>query len=148
MVILNMLFHHSKDFGGKIEIMGELTIVKRNNLNLFLLFILPEFVTKNNFDWAIEEAMNKKKQDFSKVQFFTYDEGLCIQMMHIGSYDSELSTIECMYKYMEENGYELDITNTRYHHEIYLGDPRRCDSSKLKTVIRHPNKKVRKEKMK
>ena len=112
-----------------------------------LIFIsvirLPDFVTKKDFDWAIEEATNKKKQDFSKVEFLTYDEGVCVQCMHIGSYDNEPATVELMRRYMTENGYELDITSERLHHEIYLSDPRRCDVNKLKTVIRHPIKKIK-----
>ena len=104
---------------------------------------LPEFVTKEDFDWAIEEATKKKKQDFSRVEFLTYDEGICVQCMHNGSYDDEPATVELMHEYMKEDGYELDITATRYHHEIYLSDPRKCDVSKLKTVIRHPIKKIK-----
>lgn len=102
---------------------------------------LPDFVTKEDFNWAKEEATKKKKIDFSKVEFFSYEEGTCVQCMHIGSYDSEPVTIDLMHKYIKENGYELDITDTRLHHEIYLSDPRRCDVNKLKTVIRHPIKK-------
>ncbi len=115
---------------------------KKDQFNFISMIRLPDFVTKSDFDWAVEEATKKKKQDFSKVQFLTYEEGLCVQSMHIGSYDEEPTTIQLMHKYMEENGYELDITDTRYHHEIYLSDPRRCESSKLKTVIRHPIKKI------
>jgi len=103
---------------------------------------LPDFVSQKDFDWAIKEATKKKKQDFTKVEFLTYEEGLCVQCMHHGSYDEEPKTIELMDKYIEENGYELDRT-TRYHHEIYLSDPRKCDVSKLKTVIRHPIKKIK-----
>ena len=102
---------------------------------------LPDFVTKEDIDWAIEEATKKKKMDFSRVEFLTYDEGVCVQCMHIGSYDNEPATVELMHKFMKENGYELDITDKRYHHEIYLSDPRKCDVSKLKTVIRHPIRK-------
>ena len=101
---------------------------------------LPDFVKKEDLGWAVEEAARKKKQDFSKVEFLTLKEGLCVQCMHIGSYDSEPETVDLMHKYMEENGYELDITDSRRHHEIYLNDPRRCDVNKLKTVIRHPIK--------
>lgn len=114
----------------------------KDKMHFISVIRLPDFVTKEDFDWALEEASNKKKQDFSKVEFFTYDEGICVQCMHIGSYDDEPETIHLMNKYALENGYELDITDTRYHHEIYLSDPRRCDSSKLKTVIRHPIKKI------
>lgn len=83
----------------------------------------------------------RKKQDFSKVEFFSYDEGPCVQCMHVGSYDDEPATIDLMHEFMRENGYELDITDNRFHHEIYLSDPRRCDVSRLKTVIRHPIRK-------
>ncbi|MCR4566546.1 MAG: GyrI-like domain-containing protein [Pseudobutyrivibrio sp.] len=101
---------------------------------------LPDFVTKEDFDWAIEEATAKKKMDFSKVEFMTYEEGLCVQCMHIGSYDDEPATVELMHKYMEEQGYILDITDLRLHHEIYLSDARKVAPEKLKTVVRHPIK--------
>ena len=107
---------------------------------------LPDFVTKADFDWAIEEARKKKKQDFSKVEFFTHDEGVCVQCMHIGSYDDEPKTVALMHKYIKANGYELDITDKRLHHEIYLSDPRKCEASKLKTVVRHPIKRSTNEK--
>lgn len=115
---------------------------RKETFNFISLIRLPDFVTKEEFDWAIAEATAKKKQDFSKVEYLTYDEGLCVQCMHIGSYDNEPATVELMHAYMEENGYELDITEERYHHEIYLSDPRRCKVDKLKTVVRHPIKKV------
>ena len=114
----------------------------KEQLNFISIIRLPDFVTKADFEWAIAEATKKKKQDFSRVEFLTYDEGLCVQCMHIGSYDDEPATVELMHKFAEDNGYKLDITNTRYHHEIYLSDPRKCDVSKLKTVIRHPIKKA------
>ena len=99
---------------------------------------LPDFVTKDDFDWAVAEAERKKKMDFSKAEFLTYNEGLCVQSMHIGSYDDEPSTVEQMHRYMEEQGYTLDITDQRLHHEIYLSDVRKVAPDKLKTVIRHP----------
>ena len=103
---------------------------------------LPDFVTKEDFDWAVSEAERKKKTDFSKVEFFTYDEGLCVQCMHNGSYDSEPATVELMHRFMQEQGYELDITDRRMHHEIYLSDARKTAPEKLKTVIRHPVRKA------
>ena len=118
---------------------------RKEDMNFISVIRLPDFVTEDDFRWAVDEATAKKKQDFSKVEFLTYDEGACVQCMHIGSYDNEPETVELMYKYMEENGYELDITDSRLHHEIYLSDPRRCDESKLKTVIRHPIKKKKME---
>lgn len=110
----------------------------KENFSFISLIRLPDFVTKADFDWAIAEATKKKKTDFSKVEFFTYNEGLCVQCMHTGSYDDEPATIVAMHDYAEQNGYELDISDSRYHHEIYLSDPRKCDPSKLKTVVRHP----------
>ena len=114
---------------------------RKEDFKFISLIRLPDFVTKKDFDWAIKEATNKKGQDFSKVEFLTYEEGLCVQSMHIGSYDEEPATLSKMDEYARSLGYELDITKERYHHEIYLSDPRRCDVSKLKTVIRHPIKK-------
>lgn len=101
---------------------------------------LPDFVTKKDFEWAIKEATLKKKQDFSKVEFFTYDEGLCVQCMHIGPFDDEPKTVQMMHDFIEKNGYELDITDKRLHHEIYLSDARKISPDRLKTVIRHPIK--------
>ncbi len=101
---------------------------------------LPDFVTKRDFEWAVEEAEKKKKTDFSKVEFLPYQEGLCVQCMHIGPYDTEPATVERMHEYMTAQGYTLDITDQRRHHEIYLSDVRRVAPSKLKTVVRHPIK--------
>ena len=103
---------------------------------------LPDFVTKEDFDWAVAEAVRKKKTDFSCAEFFTYNEGLCVQCMHIGTYDQEPATVEQMHRYMEEQGYALDITDQRLHHEIYLSDARKVAPEKLKTVIRHPIRKA------
>lgn len=116
---------------------------RKNEMKFISVIRLPDFVTKDDFDWAIVEATQKKKRDFSQVEFLTYNEGECVQCMHIGSYNDEPITIDLMHKYMVANGYELDIKNPRYHHEIYLSDPRRCDIANLKTVIRHPIKKLR-----
>lgn len=99
---------------------------------------LPDFVTKEDFDWAIREATAKKKADFSGVEFLTCEEGLCVQCMHIGPFDDEPATVEKMHKYMTCEGYVLDINNERLHHEIYLSDARKTPSEKLRTVIRHP----------
>lgn len=122
----------------------ELDYNRKDDMNFISLIRLPDFVTKKDFEWAIEEATKKKGIDYSKVEFLTYEEDLCAQSMHIGSYDNEPATINLMHKYMREKGYELDITDNRYHHEIYLSDPRRCNVNNLKTVIRHPIKKIKK----
>lgn len=113
----------------------------KETFNWISVIRLPDFVTKEEFDWAIAEAEQKKKTDFSKVEFFTYDEGLCVQCMHIGAYDDEPKTVALMHEFMEHEGYVLDITSERLHHEIYLSDARRVAPEKLKTVIRHPIRK-------
>lgn len=113
----------------------------KENFQWISLIRLPDFVTKEEFGWAVEEAARKKKTDFSKVEFLTYEEGLCVQCMHIGPYDDEPATVETMHRYMEEQGYVLDITQQRFHHEIYLSDARRTAPEKLKTVVRHPVRK-------
>ena len=115
---------------------------QKENFRWISVIRLPDFVIKADFDWAIAEATARKKADFSKVEFFTYDEGICVQCMHIGSYDDEPATVDLMHKYMEEQGYCLDITTTRYHHEIYLSDARKVSPEKLKTVVRHPLAKI------
>ena len=102
---------------------------------------LPDFVTRDEFAWAFEEATRKKKTDFSKAEFLTYDEGLCVQCMHIGPYDAEPVTVSKMHGYMEQQGYVLDISDQRMHHEIYLSDARKVTPENLKTVIRHPIRK-------
>ena len=105
------------------------------------LIRLPDFVTRIDFDWAVEEATRKKQADFSRVEFYSYTEGMCVQCMHIGSYDEEPATVQAMGDYAHAMGYEIDISETRFHHEIYLSDARRCSPEKLKTVIRHPVRK-------
>lgn len=114
----------------------------KENFKWISVIRLPDFVKQADFDWAVSEATKKKKTDFSKVEFMTYDEGLCVQCMHIGPYDSEPATVSMMHEYINSKGYELDITDERMHHEIYLSDARKVEENKLKTVIRHPIKRV------
>ncbi len=101
---------------------------------------LPDFVTKEDFDWAVRTAEKKKKMDCSSAEFLTVEEGLCVQIMHQGAFDDEPATVALMDQYLEEQGYENDITDTRMHHEIYLSDARKTEPAKMKTVIRHPIK--------
>ena len=103
---------------------------------------MPDFVTKADFDWAVETATKKKKLDCSAAEFLSIDEGLCVQIMHIGAFDDEPETVAMMDKYLEENGYVKDFTDERRHHEIYLSDARKVAPEKRKTVIRHPIKKA------
>lgn len=102
---------------------------------------LPDFVSEKDFNWAKQQVKAKKGIDCSNAQFLTIEEGLCVQIMHIGSYDDEPETITLMDKFIKENGYINDFSNTRMHHEIYLSDARRVVPEKLKTVIRHPIRK-------
>lgn len=112
----------------------------KDSFNWISVIRLPDFVTEKDFEWAVATATKKKKDNFSNVEFFSYDEGLCVQCMHIGSYDDEPATVSQMEKFAVENGYSIDITSERLHHEIYLSDPRKADISKMKTAIRHPIK--------
>lgn len=103
---------------------------------------LPDFVTNADFQWAREEAARKKKLDCSAAEFLTIHEGLCVQLMHLGSYDSEPASVALMDEYLKKHGYQNDLSDSRLHHEIYLSDPRKAPPEKWKTVIRHPIKKL------
>ena len=103
---------------------------------------LPDFVEEIDFEWAKETAAKKKKLDCSSAEFFTVDEGLCVQIMHLGPFDDEPATVALMDAYLDENGYVNDITDKRLHHEIYLSDANKVAPEKRKTVIRHPIRKV------
>ena len=111
---------------------------RKDDFNFISVIRLPEFVTEKEFEWAVAEATSKKKTDYSAVKYFKYDEGLCVQCMHIGPYDSEPETVRLMHEYAETEGYVPDLSSERLHHEIYLSDVRKADPAKLKTVIRHP----------
>jgi len=102
---------------------------------------LPDFITRENFQWAVETASKKKKTDCSSAEFLTIEEGLCVQILHTGPYDDEPATVALMDHYLENNGYCNDFSAARLHHEIYLSDARKTQPEKLKTVIRHPIKK-------
>lgn len=113
----------------------------KTSFNWISVIRLPDFVTEKDFKWAIETAEKKKKLDCSSVEFLTVDEGLCVQIMHIGAFDDEPKTVAVMDKFLEDNGYENDMNDTRFHHEIYLSDARKFSPEKWKTVIRHPIRK-------
>ena len=102
---------------------------------------LPDFITEKDFRWAVETASAKKKIDCSAAEFLTVDEGLCVQIMHVGPFDDEPESVALMDAFLELNGYENDLNDKRLHHEIYMSDARRVAPEKLKTVIRHPIKK-------
>ena len=94
------------------------------SFNWIFVIRLPDFVTKKDFEWAVETASEKKKLDCSAAEFLTIDEGLCVQIMHTGPFDNEPASVALMDKYLAENGYANDITDTRQHHEIYMTDAR------------------------
>ena len=103
---------------------------------------LPDFITENDFTWAVETASKKKKLDCSSAEFLTIDEGLCVQIMHMGPFDDEPETVCLMDRYIADHGYRNDFSDTRMHHEIYLSDARKVPTEKWKTVIRHPIRKA------
>ena len=114
----------------------------KENFRWISVIRLPDFVTEEDLAWAVKEAARKKKTDCSRVELLSYDEGLCVQCMHIGPYDNEPATVSAMHEYMERQGYALDISDARLHHEIYLSDARKVAPEKRKTVIRHPIRKA------
>ncbi len=113
----------------------------KENFRWISVIRVPDFVLPETLEWAKEEAARKKKMDFSSVEYLEYDEGLCVQCLHTGPYDDEPVTVFKMHEYMDRQGYSLDITEKRMHHEIYLSDARKTAPEKLKTVIRHPIRK-------
>ena len=114
----------------------------KSRFNWISVIRLPDFITKKDFDWAVETAAKKKKLDCSEAEFLTVDEGLCVQIMHVGPFDDEPETVAVMDRFLAENGFRNDFSNTRLHHEIYLSDARKVPPEKWKTVIRHPIKSV------
>lgn len=118
---------------------------KKEEFHWISVIRLPDFIKKEDFDWAVAEATRKKKMDCSKAEYLTIEEGLCVQIMHIGAYDDEPASVALMDAYLEENGYSNDLNEKRLHHEIYLSDARKVSPERWKTVIRHPIKKGQNE---
>ncbi len=114
----------------------------KGSFNWISVIRLPDFVTRKDFDWAVTTATKKKKLDCSCAEFLTIDEGLCVQIMHHGPFDDEPATVAVMDAFLAEKGYANDFSDARLHHEIYLSDARKTPPEKLKTVIRHPIKKI------
>ena len=114
----------------------------KSTFNWISVIRLPDFVMKEDFEWAVETAAKKKKLDCSSAELMTIDEGLCVQIMHLGAFDDEPATVEMMDTYLQENGYKNDLSKDRLHHEIYLSDARKVAPEKWKTVIRHPIKRM------
>lgn len=117
----------------------------KSSFHWISLIRLPEFVTKEEFVWAVAAASGKKNLDCSRAEYFTVEEGLCAQILHIGSFDTEAETIARLDAYVKANGYENDIrectddnNKMRLHHEIYLTNAKKVQPEKWKTIIRHP----------
>ena len=113
----------------------------KSTFNWISVIRLPDFVSRTDFDWAVAEATSKKKLDCAQAELLTMEEGLCVQIMHLGPFDDEPATVAIMDAYLDENGYENDFSAERLHHEIYLSDARKVAPEKWKTVIRHPIRK-------
>lgn len=114
----------------------------KSTFNWISVIRLPDFVTEADFRWAVDTAAKKKKLDCSAAELLPIDEGLCVQILHIGSYDAEPETVAVLDRFLAENGYVNDFSPIRLHHEIYLSDARKTAPDKLKTVIRHPIKQI------
>lgn len=130
------------DRGGRCETVQGVDYGNKDAFHWISVIRLPDFVTKKDFLWAVETAAQKKKIDCSKAEYLTIDEGLCVQIMHIGPFDNEPASVALMDAFLQENGYENDINEKRLHHEIYLSDARKTAPEKWKTVIRHPIRKL------
>ena len=114
----------------------------KDAFNWISVIRLPDFISERDFAWAVQTATKKKKIDCSPAEFLTIDEGLCVQIMHLGSFDSEPATVALMENYLKEQGFVNDINEQRLHHEIYMSDARKVAPEKWKTVIRHPIRKA------
>ena len=111
---------------------------RKENFNWISVIRLSE----DDFRWAVETATRKKKSDCSVAEFLSVNEGLCVQIMHVGPYDDEPQSVALLDEYLAANGYVNDMTAERRHHEIYLSDPRKTPPEKWKTVIHHPIKQA------
>ena len=124
------------------EVVAGFDYADKSSFNWISAIRLPDFVAKKDFEWAKETAAKKKGIDCSSAELLSIKEGLCVQVMHTGSYDVEPATVKLMDDFAAANGYAIDFSAERLHHEIYLSDPRKTAPEKLKTVIRHPVRKI------
>lgn len=120
-------------------------VAKKDNWSYTLMILQPDVITKDVFAEGLEQVRKKKGDSpaLSKLRLTHFEEGLCVQAMHIGPYATEPATIEQMRAFALENGYRDRVGPNGKHHEIYLGDPRKAKPEKLKTVLRHPLEKVK-----
>ena len=121
---------------------GEADYARKSDFSWISAIRLPDFIARENFDWAVRQATSKKKLDCSMAEFLRIDEGLCAQILHVGSFDDELQSVAKIDEFIAANGYAKDFSEQRMHHEIYLSDPRKTDPQKCKTIIRLPVRKI------
>ncbi len=116
----------------------------KDNWSYTLMIMQPEVITREIFEEGLAQVRKKRgdSETLSKLRLDFFEEGLCAQVMHIGSYATEPATMERMQEFMKENGYRDCVGLGGKHHEIYLSDPRKADPAKLKTVLRHPLEKI------
>jgi len=121
---------------------GAADYARKSDFSWISAIRLPDFITRENFDWAVRQAAWKKKLDCGAAEFLRIDEGLCAQILHIGSFDDEPGSVAKIDKFIAANGYAKDFGEQRTHHEIYLSDPRKTAPQKCKTIIRLPIRKI------
>lgn len=127
--------------GRREEIVG-IDYSNKSSFHWISVIRVPDFISKKDFEWAVKMATYKKKLDCSSAEFITIEEGLCVQIMHVGPFDDEPKSIAIMDEFLEKSGYVNDMSAERLHHEIYLSDARKIPADKWKTVIRHPIKEI------
>ncbi|MFC2345211.1 GyrI-like domain-containing protein [Campylobacter sp.] len=121
---------------------GAADYARKSDFSWISAIRLPDFIARENFDWAVRQATSKKKLDCGMTEFLRIDEGLCAQILHVGSFDDELQSVAKIDEFIAANGYAKDFSEQRTHHEIYLSDPRKTDPQKCKTIIRLPIRKI------
>ena len=123
---------------------GKFDFNVKDNWVYTLMMLVPDFITKAIFEegMALMRAKKGALPEFERLRLESFEEGLCVQTMHIGPYATEPETLARMQAFMDENGYQDLVGQGGKHHEIYLGDPNRAAPEKLKTVLRHPVKLV------
>ena len=118
---------------------GSFSLEKRDNWKWTLMIRQPEFVNEEFIQWATKELKRKKPElATEKVRFAAFEEGLCVQIMHIGPYSTEPETMRKVEAFLSERGLQDRLSNGGKHHEIYLSDPRKAKPETMKTVLRHP----------
>ena len=121
---------------------GQLDLSDRSSWHWTAMIRQPDFVSKAVFEEAAAQVRRKKPEvPVEKARLEMFEEGLCVQAMHLGPYSTEAATMNALVRFARENGYQEDL-DERKHHELYLSDPRRANPDRLKTVLRVPIKRA------